>query len=122
WRGVLDEVGIPIRAVIPVRHPLAVAGSLSRRDAFPPEKSVLLWTIYMLASEAQTRDLPRAFISYDGLLADWRKEVSAMEHALGGRLPRLDDRAAGKIDDFLTKDLRHNEALDSLESLPLVGP
>lgn len=122
WREVLAEVGMPIRAVIPVRHPLAVAGSLARRDAFPPEKSVLIWTIYMLAAEAHTRDVPRAFVSYDGLLADWRGEVAAMERALGGPLPRLDDRAAGKIDDFLTKDLRHNEALESLENLPLAGP
>lgn len=122
WREVLAGADMPVRAVIPVRHPLAVAGSLSRRDAFPAEKSVLVWIIYMLASEAHTRDLPRAFVSYDGLLADWRKEVAAMERALGGPLPRLDERAAGKIDTFLTKDLRHNEALDSLETLPLVGP
>lgn len=121
WRSVLDEIGMPIRAVIPVRHPLAVAGSLARRDAFPPEKSVLLWTIYMLASEAQTRDLPRAFISYDGLLADWRREVAAMEQALGGPLPRLDERAAAAIDDFLTQDLRHNTSLSGLADVPLVG-
>ena len=52
-----------------VRHPLAVAGSLSRRDGFPPEKSVLVWSAYMLAAEAYTRDLPRAFVGYDALLA-----------------------------------------------------
>lgn len=122
WRGVLEEVGMPIRAVIPVRHPLAVAGSLSRRDAFPVEKSVLLWTIYMLASEAQTRDAPRAFVSYDQLLADWRSEVAAMERALGAPLPRLDERAATAIDEFLTQDLRHNRELSGLADVPLVGP
>lgn len=121
WRDVLAEVGMAARVVIPVRHPLAVAGSLSRRDAFPVEKSVLIWTIYMLASEAGTRDLPRAFVSYDGLLADWRKEVAAMEKAHGAPLPRLDERAAREIDGFLTKDLRHNDGLGDLASVPLVG-
>lgn len=121
WRNVLEASGVGARVVIPVRHPLAVAGSLSRRDAFPSEKSVLLWTLYMLAAEAGTRDLPRAFVSYDGLLADWRTEVAAMERALGAPLPRLNDHAAREIDAFLTSDLRHNQGLEGLADLPLVG-
>jgi len=122
WRAALDEIGIGARVVIPVRHPLAVAGSLSRRDAFPVEKSVLVWTLYMLAAEAGSRDLPRAFVSYDGLLADWRKEVAAIERAHGAPLPRLTDHSAREIDAFLTKDLRHNDGLGDLASVPLVGP
>lgn len=121
WRNVLEASGVGARVVIPVRHPLAVAGSLSRRDAFPAEKSVLLWTLYMLAAEAGTRDLPRAFVSYDGLLADWRTEVATMERALGAPFPRLNDHAAREIDAFLTSDLRHNQGLEGLTDLPLVG-
>ena len=121
WREVLDAAQMPARVVIPVRGPLAVAGSLSRRDAFPVEKSVLLWTIYMLAAEAHTRDLPRAFVSYDGLLTDWRAEVAALEKAHGAPLPRMSARAAEQIDGFLTKDLRHNDGEGNLASVPLVG-
>lgn len=122
WRDVLAAAGMPARVVIPVRHPLAVAGSLSRRDAFPAEKSVLLWTLYMLAAEAGTRDLPRAFVSYDGLLGDWRAEVARMEAALGAPLPRLTEQAGREIDGFLSQDLRHNAAQGDLAAVPLIGP
>ena len=122
WRQVLKAVDMPARAVIPVRSPLAVAGSLARRDGFPVEKSVLLWCVYMLAAELYSRDLPRAFVSYDGLLADWRAEVVRIEAAHGAPLPRMSPHAEGQIDQFLTGDLRHNAGAGDLAAVPLVGP
>src|SRR5512141_1007843 len=41
WRQVLADLELGARCVIPVRHPLAVHGSLARRNGFSPEKSVL---------------------------------------------------------------------------------
>jgi len=107
--------------VIPVRHPLAVAGSLARRDGFPVIKSVLLWTTYMLAAEAGSRDLPRAFVDYDRLLGDWRGEVDRIEACHGADLPRLTKAAAAQIDDFLTPELRHNSGQGRLEDLGAIG-
>ena len=121
WRALLAERGVGIRCVIPVRHPLAVAGSLARRDGFSPEKSVLVWSAYMLAAEAYTRDLPRAFVGYDALLGDWRGEVGRIEAAHGAALPKLTDAAAKKIDAFLSPDLRHNAAEDGLSRLGWAG-
>lgn len=110
WRKALDQLGVAARCVIPVRHPLAVAASLARRDGFPIEKSLVLWTAYMLAAEAYTRDLPRVFVGYDALLADWRGEAVRIEAAHGAPLPGLTPMAAAEIDGFLTPDLRHNSA------------
>jgi len=121
WRTVLAELEIGARCVIPVRHPLAVAGSLARRNGFAPEKSVLLWSAYMLAAEAYTRDLPRAFVSYDGLLGDWRGEVARIEAAHGATLPRLTASAGKAIDRFLTPELRHNAGTDGLAGLGWAG-
>ena len=121
WRTVLEDLGVGVRAVIPVRHPLAVAGSLTRRNGFALEKSVLLWSAYMLAAEAYTRDLPRAFVSYDGLLADWRGEVARIEAAHGAPLPKLTEKAGKAIDRFLTPDLRHNAAAGDLAALGWAG-
>jgi hypothetical protein len=121
WRTVLGDLDIGARCVIPVLHPLAVAGSLSRRNGFSLEKSALLWSAYMLAAEAYTRDLPRAFVSYDGLLGDWRSEVGRIEAAHGASLPRLTDQAAKAIGEFLTPELRHNAADDGLSSLGWAG-
>lgn len=121
WRQVFEAAGLQLRCVIPVRHPLAVAGSLARRDGFPVEKSVLLWTTYMLAAEAYTRDLPRAFVDYDALLSDWRGEVARVEAAHGAALPSLTPAAAEAIDAFLSPDLRHNAGDGELESLGWTG-
>lgn len=121
WRPVLETEGLGVRCVIPIRPPLAVAGSLARRDQFPPVKSVLLWTAYMLAAEAGSRDLPRAFVDYDALLADWRAEVARIEAAHGAPLPRMTERAASRIDSFLSPDLRHNSGDGDLAALGAVG-
>lgn len=121
WREVLAKTGVAARCVIPVRHPLAVAGSLRRRDGFADEKSVLVWSAYMLAAEAYTRDLPRAFVGYDALLADWRGEVAKIEAAHGAPLPNLTAAAANEVDGFLTVDLRHNAVSDGLAKLGWAG-
>lgn len=121
WLTALKARKMPARAVIPVRHPLAVAGSLARRDGFPVEKSVLLWITYMLAAELYSRHMPRAFVGYDSLLADWRAEAARIEAAHGAPLPRLSEHAAHLIDGFLTSDLRHNAAQSDLAAVPLVG-
>lgn len=121
WRTVLDDLEVRARCVIPVRHPLAVAGSLGRRDGFAPQKSVLLWTTYMLAAEAYSRDLPRAFVGYDSLLSDWRAEVARIEAAHGAPLPKLTARAAKAIDKALTPELRHNPSDGDLRALGWAG-
>ena len=121
WRAVLAERGIGARCVIPVRHPLAVAGSLKRRDGFAEAKSVLVWSAYMLAAEAYTRDLPRAFVGYDALLADWRAETRRIEAAHGAALPKLTAAAGKEIDRFLTPDLRHNAGDAGLADLGWAG-
>ena len=121
WRAMLDKLDIGARVVIPVRHPLAVAGSLARRDGFAPQKSVLLWTAYMLAAEAYSRGLPRAFVDYDRLLADWRGEVARIEAAHGAALPKMTDKAAREISAFLTPELRHNAADAGLAGLGWCG-
>ncbi len=120
WKSVLAELGIGARAVIQTRHPLAVAGSLKRRDGYPTERSLLLWCAYMLASEAYTRDMPRAFVEYESLLADWRGQVARIEAAHGAPLPALTEAAAREIDGFLTPDLRHNSG-GGLEGLGWTG-
>ena len=121
WRTVLDDLAVKARVVIPVRHPLAVAGSLGRRNGFAAEKSVLLWSAYMLAAEAYSRDLPRAFVGYDRLLSDWRGEAKRSEAAHGAPLPALDDKAAKAIDSFLTPELRHNASDSGLADLGWAG-
>jgi hypothetical protein len=121
WRGVLDAEGLGARVFIPVRHPLAVAGSLAARDGFPTRKSVMVWMAYMLAAEAASRDLPRAFVDYDGLLEDWRTQISQAEAQLGEPLPNLSSAAGRRIDAFLSSELRRNSPGGDLSALGEAG-
>ncbi|OXE36462.1 MAG: hypothetical protein CGW95_07550 [Phenylobacterium zucineum] len=121
WCPVFEAENVAVQCVIPVRHPLAVAGSLGKRDGFPPLKSILLWMTYMIETERGTRHLPRAFVEYDALLADWRPVVQAMESKLGASLPHLDAKARAAIDDFLTPDLRHNRGDEPLTAFGEIG-
>ncbi|MFM8820829.1 MAG: sulfotransferase family protein [Phenylobacterium sp.] len=121
WRQVLEAEGLEMRVLIPVRHPLAVAGSLSARDGFPPLKSVMVWLAYMLAAEAASRGTPRAFVDYDALLEDWRPQITTAEAQLGEPLPNLSPAAGRKIDAFLSAELRRNEAGGDLAALGEAG-
>jgi len=80
-----------------------------------------LWTAYMLAAEAYTRDLPRVFVAYDAMLDDWRTQVARIEAAHGAPLPRMTPKAAKAIDGFLSPDLRHNHGLGELADIPELG-
>lgn len=110
WREALTDSGIEPLYVIMVRNPLAVAQSLFKRNAFSTQKSVLLWTSYMLAVERDTRGFDRLFVDYDAMLNDWRTALAAVESALEQPLPRSADEAAADIDGFLNRSLRHHEA------------
>lgn len=121
WREALARAGVAARCIVPVRHPLAVAGSLTRRNGFTVQKSILLWTVHMLAAEAYTRDLPRAFVGYDALLSDWRGEAVRIEAAHGAPMPSRSAERDAQIDSFLTPELRHNRDAEGLADTPLVG-
>ena len=51
WKAALERLNVEAKAIIPLRHPLEVAGSLAARDKFPRAKSFLLWLDHTLAAE-----------------------------------------------------------------------
>lgn len=110
WREALTDSGIAPLYVIMVRNPLAVARSLFKRNEFSTQKSVLVWTSYMLAVERDTRGCDRLFVDYDAMLDDWRATLAAVEASMGQALPRSADEAAADIDGFLNRSHRHHEA------------
>jgi len=110
WRHVLNEAAVDPVYVIMVRHPLEVAESLLARNGFPREKSLMLWTSYMLAIERDTRDARRVFVTYSDMLNDWRGVLDRIETVLQRPLPRRTPSAGIEIDRFLSKSHRHHEA------------
>jgi hypothetical protein len=119
WDRVLREAGYATSYVVMVRNPLEVAASLRDRNAFPREKSLLLWTSYMLALERDTREQERVFVSYDELIGDWRAVRRRIEESMAVPFPRDTAAAANDIDRFLNRSFRHHDANgDALLSSP----
>jgi hypothetical protein len=107
WRGVLARTGRRVAAVHAIREPAQVAASLARRDGMPAVRAERAWLEHVLSAERWSRDLPRAFTTFDGLLDDWRGTVARV----AALLPRGDldaRRAEAGVAAFLAPGMRHH--------------
>nr|RDS96608.1 sulfotransferase family protein [Cereibacter sphaeroides f. sp. denitrificans] len=107
WKEVLAEAGIRPLFLCTHRAPDEVAASLARREGWPAGWGQLLWLRHVLEAEAETRQEPRLFVSYEALLSDWRATVARIGEGFGLRFPRTADAVAPAIRDFLADELRH---------------
>jgi hypothetical protein len=111
WFEAARQAGFDVAAVIAVRHPEEIIGSLAKRAdqqnyvQASPELTCAGWLKYSLLAERDTRGVPRVFVEYSNLLEDWRREVKRISTALAIDLDVTDER---EVDEFLTPDLRHH--------------
>jgi hypothetical protein len=79
------KVGADVRVATLLRHPAEVMKS--REIAYGTRTNnttrVVGWLTMMLGTELRTRDLPRATVRYDHLLADWRAALSQADTTIG---------------------------------------
>ena len=83
WSPLLRGCGRPVRALVAVRDPLAVARSLQRRDGFPLAHGLLLWTHYNLVGLGAWREIDPLFVDYDLLLDQPAAQGPRVEGFLG---------------------------------------
>lgn len=123
WRDVARAADAALGVALMVRHPVEVTASLSKRDGLSYARSHLLWIVHLLDAERGTRGVPRAFVAYEALLADWRGTLATMRAAgLGSMLPEPTKEAALHIDAFLDVSLRRHEATAGVsESSPFAA-
>jgi hypothetical protein len=110
WDELLGEIAVEPRYVLMVRHPDEVAVSMWTRDRYPYNQSLLLMLSHMLEAERHTRGRPRVVVTFDQLMADWRRQVWKIGTALGLQWPRSPDSVAGQVGHFLDPALRHHKA------------
>ena len=119
WKSILAEVRCEPLCVIVTRNPHEVADSLAKRDGFSLTLGYLLWLDHMLSAERFTRGLPRAFVNYGSLLADWRSVISEVTGKLDLDWPLSFQEVESEVDEFLSDRLRHQLSTDKrLESDP----
>ena len=107
WLDAIAENGAEPLFILALRHPEEVARSLARRDGIPKERAYLLWLDYMLEAERASRGHPRIVVSYEALLADWRRALSPLASRLGHELPLGEPEISARIDAFLSPAMRH---------------
>lgn len=118
FRSVADELGLELAATVMLRRPNEVIAS--RLDYYHKPGAALEaigyqgrdlagWINQLTTCELLTRSIPRAFVSYDELLTDWR---AAVGRALGGLPVALDIPAADQhhdVDDFIDPGLNRHQ-------------
>ena len=108
WREVLLESGFEAAALLVVRHPAEVARSLDIREGLRSETTYLNWLEHFAEAESATRGMPRALLSYHGLLSDWREAFVKAGRAMGVKWPTPIEDAHSAIDAFLDRSKRHH--------------
>jgi hypothetical protein len=92
------------------RNPFEVVGSLQNRDGFSREKALVLWLSHALSAEYYSRGHPRVFTDFDQVVKKPMEVLLKIEKEANVIFPTPVDRAAEKIEDFVSPDLRHHKA------------
>ena len=113
----LSEAEIDVAPVVPVRNPLEVMASLEKRSSIWPKThtradAALLWLRHVLDAEAATRGMRRAFISYEGLLSDWRGQLTRIAEQCELEFPYGPEEIGPLVNDFLSNGHRHHTCTD----------
>ncbi len=123
WQPVFEQFDTDIRCVLPLRHPLEVARSLTRRDGFHRDKACLLWLRHVLDAEYHSRGLPRVWLDYAALLDNWERALAQLNQTLDLELAPADEAIRGQINAFLNPAHQHQKADDTaLEQEPGLDP
>lgn len=107
WKEVLADRRVRTVAMVVARHPDEVAVSIEKRNGWQRGVGKLLWLRYMSEAEAGVRDLPRAVLTYNGLLADPVHALWTAADRIGLEFPTQEALSAELIEQFIDAGDRH---------------
>ena len=113
WKEALGRFGASVHVVVPLRNPMEVAASIKKRDAIDPPFAILIWLRNVLAVEADSRDLHRAFVDYNGLLQNVQANADRLATRLDLRWPSSSKTARSAVAASLKPTLRHHHEADA---------
>ena len=117
WRKAFEEVGCRVSVVFVVRHPLAVAASLWRRNFIRKERALKLWLRYTIeAREGVSPTWPTTTLLYDSVVLFPTTAVQQIGDALG--LPVDPEETRRFATEFVDDTLWHEDSEDD-EALPV---
>ena len=119
WTGCARDVGAPSSFVCMMRHPAEILASARKwyGDWQTDASRAAAWLNVMLETERKTRELPRAFVRYEDLLADWERELRRAGTKLGDPLLMGMERSRfPQVDEFVDPTLhRQRRGWEGLE-------
>jgi hypothetical protein len=112
-RAAAAEVGADIHVATMLRHPAEVMRS--RELAYGTRTNnttrIIGWMTMMLGIESRTRDLPRATVRHDELLADWRSAMTQADRTIAmGLFARATDEQVADAGDLVDPKLHRSTA------------
>jgi predicted O-methyltransferase YrrM len=113
WNDLLHKHQLQASVLLVVRHPIAVALSLQRRDQLPVNRSLLLWLSHTLEAERHSRHLPRQVVVYELLLQD---PEACLQNALDLCGLPVQQVPSEVLDRWIRADLNHAQG-DPLAAL-----
>lgn len=119
WKEVFPALACKPLFILALRNPAEVAHSLRKRNDLNEAESCLLWLTHMLEAEYQTRGQPRAFVTYERLLSDWRGAMADIGKTLCLTWPIALEDATPKVDAFLDPSLHHHRGNATLSDHPV---
>ena len=120
WREVFAAAGVRPVYVLAIRHPLAVARSLARRDGMTLEAGQLLWLQHTLDAFAHAGDAIRIVVDYDRWFAEPVATAREVLRRLDLTWPADDDALDAAVASVVRPDLRHDRAGDPGRLIPEV--
>ena len=105
WIAALNRLAIEPHFIIPFRHPLAVAASLEARERTARQRQRVAArrtelrspaALYAGGGKVHARMHQRSFVSFERLLADWRRELTRVGSQLAIGWPRRRLRRRGR--------------------------
>lgn len=111
WCPLFAQLNAKPCVLIVLRRPDEVAASLARRNNMMAEKAYQVWLENTMAAERWSRVYPRAFITYDALLAEPIAVMETAAPALGISWPIAPVAAQQQLRGFLSPDLHHQKQM-----------
>lgn len=83
YASVIAELGLAVSVIHTHRSPYVIATSQKKKNGLPRAHGLLLWASYMVDAERNTREVPRAWVAYEDLIADQAGTVRDALDAIG---------------------------------------
>jgi hypothetical protein len=110
YRQLLTSLRYKTDYVTITRNPLSVAKSLAKRDGMDLGFASLVWLNYVLASERDTRNSPRVFLSYESMVRDFGPALEKISDRFSIEWPREISSVEKEIAAYLSTDHQHHLA------------